>query len=1459
MNLNYNGNTIRIDDETFDLNGESTLLSLRNGGGKTVLVQMVTSLFVHKTYRDFGDRSFQNYFTTNQPTFIMTEWKLDEGQGYFLAGMMVRKCQNLEENNQEPLEMINFTGFYKDACEYDLDNIPVIDTSNGNKMLKGFGACKREMEQLKKKADAEFDYYDMCQPYQRTHYFNKLKEYQINYKEWETIIKKVNQKESGLSELFANAKDEKGLVEKWFLDAIENKLNQESNRIKNFQKLAYKFICQYRENQSKIKRKEIIEQYFTDAKELEEEIELYCQAGQELEQHKGEIAAFIHSVNEMVAELKKSLEEKQQEEEQFAQQLKQIEHEKISYDIYQLEDEKTEYVQNRVASEMRINSAVYAKEQADRELCKYQCARLFEEATDFREQISQWREQIRMLTEEQKDRSEEREQLGSMLYTYYKNEEAKCMEKVQQHQKQIEDFEKEKQDTLCKKAQETEAAKENALNIGTLQQKLKGYDITEQKFNKKYEQNFARNMVGEYETATFELATKKFQDEALEAKNGYSRCAEKQMTLKKEAEKINQQKEEIQVSYLRGVHEFEKINALLGRMQEEEIRRRTMMQYVEAPDSELDEKILLMERFERKIGELVLVQDELKQKRSLLEKEYENLKQGKVVELSEAIIGFFEEQNISFLYGMEWLKKNGRTVEENQQLTRQNPFLPYSIILNRKDMEKLQKVGKEIYTNFPIPVVAREDLEHALSDESCLISFGKISFFVMFNTHLLNPKQLEHMLKEKLDRIEELKEKIGIKSEELREYREYLSEIKQQTFTLEKIEKTKKQIVEKQEEQEQLQVAEVECRQKKKQNEDAQKENEKQMRMFDEKMKYCASRDEAFAELVAAYERYIEDRQALELQKRKKADAEEQVRLCETKINDLEHNLFQLRNTKRSVEQQQTEMQEQKSIYTTYEHVKVEWEQEVFELTKAKARYEAITSGILASLKDLQENVKKEEERYQRKKKELDKRNKYGFEDAEYAQLVVSEEQIEHLEENKKLADKEENAAKEENITLNEKISALSTRIEERQRNLVEKRGSKDLVEREKIVHLDFDARLKLVKYDKKKKEKEMEETKERLDAFCSTQDAMADCVDFERTGKEELPNLSSYTREELRDCQGELRKEWKAKKNKMEKQKRETEKKVLSIKEKAIYQEDFFKKGLEHFLELIEQAEDMKTQLQTLLASYHGILQKLEVDLQNVDKERKNVEENFFEYIKDMDGHMRKIDKNSTISVRGRSIKMLKIQVPSWDDNKELYRRKLSDYVEYFIQSGLKVIEEDGNVEELLGKILTSRNLYDEVVGIGNIGIRLYKIEAEREVLISWKEVSENSGGEGFLSAFVILTCLLSYMRRDENDLFATGEEGKVLIMDNPFAQTNAEHLLKPLMDMAKKTNTQLICLSGLGGDSIYNRFDNIYVLNLETSNIRQGMQYMRINHVKGKEIKNMVLSQFKVEQTDLLNWEEV
>ena len=147
LNLNYNNNTIKIDDETFDLGGQNTLISLRNGGGKSVLVQMIVSLFVNRTYRDFGDRPFKSYFTTNRPTFLMTEWILDNGIDRFLAGMMVRKNQK-EDNDTEELEMYTFTGSYSNGCKYDLDNLPIIRQDGNKKILKGFGECKNLLEEI---------------------------------------------------------------------------------------------------------------------------------------------------------------------------------------------------------------------------------------------------------------------------------------------------------------------------------------------------------------------------------------------------------------------------------------------------------------------------------------------------------------------------------------------------------------------------------------------------------------------------------------------------------------------------------------------------------------------------------------------------------------------------------------------------------------------------------------------------------------------------------------------------------------------------------------------------------------------------------------------------------------------------------------------------------------------------------------------------------------------------------------------------------------------------------------------------------------------------------------------------------------------------------------------------------------------------------------------------------------
>lgn len=87
---------------------------------------------------------------------------------------------------------------------------------------------------------------------------------------------------------------------------------------------------------------------------------------------------------------------------------------------------------------------------------------------------------------------------------------------------------------------------------------------------------------------------------------------------------------------------------------------------------------------------------------------------------------------------------------------------------------------------------------------------------------------------------------------------------------------------------------------------------------------------------------------------------------------------------------------------------------------------------------------------------------------------------------------------------------------------------------------------------------------------------------------------------------------------------------------------------------------------------------------------------------------------------------------------------------------------------------------------------------------------------------------------------------------MDNPFAQTNAEHLLKPLIDIAKKSNTQLICLTGLGEECIYNRFDNIYIPSPITSRLQNGTKYPRVEHKKGESTEEIVATYMKIEEVE-------
>lgn len=66
--------------------------------------------------------------------------------------------------------------------------------------------------------------------------------------------------------MFTDCRDEKGLVEKWFLEAIESKLNKDGNRILEFETIIKKYAKQYRDNQTKIQRMKNLRGFLEEAR-----------------------------------------------------------------------------------------------------------------------------------------------------------------------------------------------------------------------------------------------------------------------------------------------------------------------------------------------------------------------------------------------------------------------------------------------------------------------------------------------------------------------------------------------------------------------------------------------------------------------------------------------------------------------------------------------------------------------------------------------------------------------------------------------------------------------------------------------------------------------------------------------------------------------------------------------------------------------------------------------------------------------------------------------------------------------------------------------------------------------------------------------------------------------------------------------------------------------------------------
>jgi hypothetical protein len=208
-NVRYDKEDRFLDNLVLDLRGNSSLMILENGGGKSLVLQLIIQCICPNT--PFQGRPLSGLFKDRQFTgHVLVEWLLDGGRpSYILTGFCF--AENLGQAKQ-PIDYFNYISadVYADPNPWDLERFPLLDDS-------GHTLNYRELRDHLTLSGGKIRTFaaDRSQEYQRN-----LFSYGINYREWEQVLS-TNVTEGGINKYFEGCTRTRSLLEKMIFPTID--------------------------------------------------------------------------------------------------------------------------------------------------------------------------------------------------------------------------------------------------------------------------------------------------------------------------------------------------------------------------------------------------------------------------------------------------------------------------------------------------------------------------------------------------------------------------------------------------------------------------------------------------------------------------------------------------------------------------------------------------------------------------------------------------------------------------------------------------------------------------------------------------------------------------------------------------------------------------------------------------------------------------------------------------------------------------------------------------------------------------------------------------------------------------------------------------------------------------------------------------------------------------------------
>lgn len=1416
MNFSYNNDTREIPDETLQFyDGENALLNLANGGGKTVLIQ----LFMQPILPDLKlqKRRMIDYFRRNSaPAYVMIEWLLDNPaiKDYLMTGIAIApgNSSNMEESNR--INYFTFASHYQRACEFDLELVPFVRKEGERQVLLPFERARESVKKLvgNHREMFYFGREDVGE------YRKLLGQFGISQEEWKNIIARMNNDEGGITELFEKCSTADSVLNEWVIKNIEKSQLSGQAEDTAIQELLAGLVADMLKNEEYIQAQKIIQEYLEEQQNLEKELEELCKALDGKTQIHSRLNGMYHALGIQAQKAKIDREEAALcQEDLFAEKLH-IDQEEASEIYSRLLEEFLEAVE----TEQDIwNEAENLKKLSAQRCMEKDCqegAGLLAEIRRLRGKMAALRRQM----EQEQGDTRLKERMKDLAYSLKILSEKRCLDLENAAaglMKEIDGLLELRGKMKAQEKKDRESWGDQKTRAGALRNKVQQFEKEQEKVFERLGFSLYRNVLEQLDGQETEKYRRLLEKETQEKEKALLLCRTC-LTEGKEREKsLGQQlkmQKDIQAEMMQSLKD--------SRTQQRQFLEEEARCEADLEKYGIDKGLLYMP------GQLrAVLQEKLEQQKAWnyqARSEHRQITemilgiQNHCVYLPDTFLAAMDGRDISYQTGEAYLQN---LPEENrrQQLLK-NPMLPFGLILEKRDMGKLDDISfQECYLRQMIPVFTYEQLDGEFLLEHQRVCLGEqAQFITVYEEQLFADAQK----KEYLGRLEVQRKELEKLMKDREEEEQQLIQAKSRLEDFNYPKGTREGYeVQVHDLEAQLEQITQKLDQSDKDMEKLEEELEGLAEMLpkrQEDLKEAKAKESCYEQFLAADAQYQTDleqyartmEELKELDKRRQ-ECERLLEESRERENYLREQCIQTENAAREAKKALAKYA-QAGEATLLDEDFGQMEQEYQMLTARQEQNYAILQKELeetgAAIRDRQE-----------KQSELEAAEEL------YADLEYQPERIKQLKrEIKELEEKREKVSQRYNSASN--LKARIDANKEHARNRLRELGLEKPLEASEI-RQDYERRRKNLDFEMEQLREKVNKLR-RLEEECGgLQKRIRDVVpagtsvqagiDLDTDMEQQFLNL----KEGYRRAQIQAQRQKKACAQRYQETcnrfigKNQCVEDILSSLS-PLHMEDP-ELTYESVYFYLEEFMLKRENLQKLLDFYSG-------QLETFVRTRNQVIDQCVSYGTGIYDEIKAIASKSRIrlSQKSRAVQMLKIDVPRELDNK--VRDRMEEYMNRCLQIMVELSrkEETGGekkMREKLSALTSGRELLNQVIGTNKIPVLVYKIDLNEKNsgLRRWEDaMAQNSGGEKFVVFFTLASTLISYIREVTRKKAGGDpmEESKVLIMDNPFARTSSEHLLKAVMDIARTFRIQLICLSDLSQSSITNRFSLFYQLSI-------------------------------------------